>query len=956
MYYSREVYKVSGDGFMIYCHVPNSSEWFNNEWTVSIVALNLQSIGSVTGNPIMFYTMHNLQGLTGFSHAVNGDAKRADGVTNISGKARTGNREFYLINDISGVTSGTGYTQMEPIAMNREVAWFDGKFSGGYDIQTNDVNLIARADGNGHKITFAAGNNMVITTNTNNNLAYGLFGWVGKGTSSRPATIEHLNIEGINVDYPNNYRSRDIKTGGLCGMADETGIINDIKVANSTVKGISFVGGIVGQCKKPISNCITDRCTIGCGDVYVSQPSTSVLRWLNTDTNQYTVGGLVGALMNSITGNCKVLSTNVTGGEIKYRSRVTGNPTSDEGYISVGGFIGVLDYPVNINNSFEISGVSVVGHDNVGGILGSNRAGSVTGITFNGYVEGSGEDIGGIVGYNRGGTIERCINNGDIKGTGEFSYRPTINSGGITLYDINGNVGGIVGCNNNQQIKNCKNKHSVYGKCNVGGIVGITYGGRISDCMNESTVTGRYNENSPIEASLGWYVIDAESVTGTGGIAGKIKGGLVERSGNTASVETNFNGGGICGVGSSAMITYSFNSGAINGNSSRANRLGGICGAGGNIKIETSYNTGNISGGCVISGFSFDPSDPIGSIFLLGSRLINFFRTVRDGAANVGIGGMIGFIVDDLYTIGTSDINFKYDRIDITFPVLSIGETRNYIYNSYNSGTMSGGITADYSIPYIGLNSSGVATIKHINIQFSTNNGMIGIVGFTWNEWDITKQVDFRNCYFTNNSFDAARKNFVIEWDNSAHRLTDGSINGGTQRVSQNELKNVLYNWAAQPLGLGGIANDQGGWAFHTVTPKETGLGFKGFGVLWWQLLGENGEELYKRTIFHVYDNKGAPIYHPIRLYIDSSYIDLNGSNPYYLYCNNRRITTDGHIMSLSTTESHTAKATNSHYTEEAGTVYNVVVGGENDIYIGKRPVFILAIENNNTNDYRKSI
>ena len=105
---------------------------------------------------------------------------------------------------------------------------------------------------------------------------------------------------------------------------------------------------------------------------------------------------------------------------------------------------------------------SVSGHWYVGGVVGYNNGGTVTGCIFSGSGSVSGSCfVGGVVGENSGSVIN-CYNTGSVTGvigvTGSSDY-----------------VGGVVGSNNNASVENCYNIGSVNGSADssdVGGVVG----------------------------------------------------------------------------------------------------------------------------------------------------------------------------------------------------------------------------------------------------------------------------------------------------------------------------------------------------------------------------------------------------------------------------------------------------------------------------------------------------
>ena len=137
--------------------------------------------------------------------------------------------------------------------------------------------------------------------------------------------------------------------------------------------------------------------------------------------------------------------------------------TTDSGAENQGlfGFVGTGGTVQNLT----VSG-SVKGRSYVGGVVGYNNGGTVTGCIFSGSGSVSGSySVGGVVGYNSG-TVENCYNTGSVSADSRV-------------------VGGVVGRNFRGTVENCYNTGSVSGPGNrVGGVVGYNNG--------SSTVTGCY--------------------------------------------------------------------------------------------------------------------------------------------------------------------------------------------------------------------------------------------------------------------------------------------------------------------------------------------------------------------------------------------------------------------------------------------------------------------------------
>ena len=203
------------------------------------------------------------------------------------------------------------------------------------------------------------------------------------------------------------------------------------------------------------------------------------------------------------------------------------------GYVGSGGTV----------QNLTVSG-SVKGDDYVGGVVGYNSSGTVTGCIFSGSGSVSGvtgsDYVGGIVGYNDGGSVTNSYNTGDVSGSGIYvggvvgknsgSVENCYNTGAVN--SSGNNVGGVVGWNiSSGNVKNCYNTGSVKGNSYVGGVVGFN-SGPVKNCYNIGDVSGKIsvggvvgqNRSSVINCYNTGSVSDG---TYTGGVVGYNSGGSV---------------------------------------------------------------------------------------------------------------------------------------------------------------------------------------------------------------------------------------------------------------------------------------------------------------------------------------------------------------------------------------------------------------------------------------------
>ena len=196
-------------------------------------------------------------------------------------------------------------------------------------------------------------------------------------------------------------------------------------------------------------------------------------------------------------------------------------------YKGLFGYLGTSGDNKGTVKDLSVSG-SVSGDWYVGGVVGYNNGGTVTGCIFSGSGSVSGSyHVGGIVGQNRG-SVENCYNTGAVSGP---------DSGYSNV------VGGVVGWNDSgANVENCYNTGTVSGPDSgsgnsVGGVVGYNYhGASVENCYNTGAVSG------PDSGSGDWYV---------GDVVGYNRGS-VENCYNTGSVTSSGNiSGGVVGYNSS---------------------------------------------------------------------------------------------------------------------------------------------------------------------------------------------------------------------------------------------------------------------------------------------------------------------------------------------------------------------------------------------------------------------
>jgi hypothetical protein len=270
---------------------------------------------------------------------------------------------------------------------------------------------------------------------------------------------------------------------------------------------------------------------------------------------------------------------------------ITGLTIQREAEAAVGMFGAVTDGEIR---DVILSSVIVSGGWSVGGLVGSNRRGPVTGVQVSGEVSGD-VRVGGLVGQNIGATIASSSASGKVivneeKGGGLVGD----NAGGL-IYQSHANssvsgdaydaFGGLVGWNAGE-IRNSHAVGDVTGKSFTGGLVGFNY-------LDVGLIVNSYATGN----------VTGESTTG--GLAG-FNYGEVIRSFATGNVNGINHTGGLVGTNRS-IIFSSYSHGDVSG----VSRVGGLVGfnyyawlQSGRGEIEQSFSTGKVSGEEEVGGLA----------------------------------------------------------------------------------------------------------------------------------------------------------------------------------------------------------------------------------------------------------------------------------------------------------------------------------------------------------------
>ncbi len=251
-----------------------------------------------------------------------------------------------------------------------------------------------------------------------------------------------------------------------------------------------FAGGIVGYLQKGrIRDCtsapgvndsafaeqVADAAPTGAvleGDMQETKAHAYLTQYL---TGNY-VGGIAGCVVTGELRDCQtteggyVLGNDEVGGIVGYLASLAQTGS------------GVSQNRLTMTDSKKLqNSCYVIGHSDVGGITGSNRAGNVLSDCVNeGIVVGAGRNIGGIAGINRGSGTDKKKQAVIQNCTSEvFDYDDSIFTRVSGVWQIYGdNVGGLVGFNEYGTVTRADQTKTnissiVVGNHNVGGVFGM---------------------------------------------------------------------------------------------------------------------------------------------------------------------------------------------------------------------------------------------------------------------------------------------------------------------------------------------------------------------------------------------------------------------------------------------------------------------------------------------------
>lgn len=255
--------------------------------------------------------------------------------------------------------------------------------------------------------------------------------WTPIGTESRPYTGtfdgNNKTIRGLEI----NQSGTD--NVGLIGYLGSEGKVQNVVLANISVSGANYVGGIAGQTDGTVENCSVNGTVTGqnqTGGIVGRNFSTiSGCSAEGTVTGNINVGGISGLCVpNYDTGTGSLIGSTIEGCH---------STAAVSGISSVGGVVGNLGNGCSLMACYSTGDVTATitdGYAHVGGVVGINSQGTVTACYHaTGEITSlGGSRIGGIVGENYIGTVAACYwENNLSSGTGS-------NNGKDDTHKVNG--------------------------------------------------------------------------------------------------------------------------------------------------------------------------------------------------------------------------------------------------------------------------------------------------------------------------------------------------------------------------------------------------------------------------------------------------------------------------------------------------------------------------------------
>ena len=627
------------------------------------------------------------------------------------------------IDNFSGGLDGAGFKikNMKITGTSDEVGLFSTISSSNVEIKNLEI----------YNASIAGGTNAGVVAGSVSGTGFILSGVKTSGTIIGTSNVGGLvgNLTGGNINYSISTVSINATSsyiGGLVGLTNGTNI--NMSYATGNIKGVSYVGGLVGNATGSTSS-ITK--SFASGNVESTTTSSS-----------YT-GGLVGRAYGTISdcytlGNITAKSTSYVGGVIGYNNSNVTNVYSIGSItgVTVGGSVGPIigAHSGTASNIYWVVQTSGIYSSNIPAtkidLLGDATK-AVTYSTFNftntwdiidgdttPYIKGmmatEKNYVNSMVPYDWDGSGSsadpylvktaddlngiRLVPNAYYKLANDIDLRTSSYTAWTPIDDFSGSLDGdghkIIGLNinsstldnaglfssitkDNAEVKNLDLYNvNIVGKTNVGAVVGQVTGAgfkitgvKVSGTVNGTTYVGGLVGNltgGNINYSISTVSINATS-SYIGGLVGQSNGSNITMSYATGNVKGATFVGGLVGnaTGSTNSITKSFTSGNVESTSTSTSYTGGLVGRSYGT-VSNCYTLGNITAryNSYVGGVIGNNYGTVTNVYSIGSII----GIPLNSAAGPIIGTQSGTASNIYWVVQTSGIyssNISATKIDL---------------------------------------------------------------------------------------------------------------------------------------------------------------------------------------------------------------------------------------------------------------------------------------------------
>ena len=318
---------------------------------------------------------------------------------------------------------------------------------------------------------------------------------------------ESGNMENTEFSEVTIIAENSIKVGSV---GYSTAVMDNIRMEKVTVHGNYRVGGLVGEGTGEILNTNADDINVTGNYEYIGGiigNSNSKLDNINLNNSNINGQDFVGGIVAYQLGSANKTTKNLT----VYNSNISGTN-------KVGGIEGAIaSYG---NGKHEIYNSTIIGTgDRIGGVVGDNAGGSVSGNrkVVNCEIRGIGANsrsVGGVSGYGHAAILRSYIQNSKIISNGSYVGALVGENDGISLsvgtnyaidVEIEGynNVGGLIG---DTKAIISLNANYIAGSINaigsnVGGLVGTLDNSNMTAVSNVSKIFNNYVANTQINGN-----------------------------------------------------------------------------------------------------------------------------------------------------------------------------------------------------------------------------------------------------------------------------------------------------------------------------------------------------------------------------------------------------------------------------------------------------------------------